>query len=243
MPSASQVYGIDQRWKQIQALDYQVPAQIQALMLKELIALITRGSQWVLRQRRNSLDITGCVNTYKPKIDQTVSSVDQLQQTIPPADRWNRMHQQFTEAGVPALLSAYTAASAGLYWLLDITEAATALQRPLSEVSAVYFRLGECLELPWLDQQIRTYPANTHWQALARNSYRDGLDIQQRALTISVLSDEQASATAQSAIDAWMARNQGFVSRWQSLLADMQRAPLIDCAAFSVAINVLREAS
>ncbi|MEH6473326.1 MAG: NAD-glutamate dehydrogenase, partial [Halopseudomonas sp.] len=224
----------------IESLDYQVPAEIQRAMMKELIQLQTRASWWLLRRRRNDLNIQSCIDAYQHGIEQTVATLDRLQQSIPSQDRWQAKFQRYTEMGVPEQLSAYTAASEGLYWLLDIIEVAAELKREVSEVSPLYFKIGEHLNLPWLDRQIRTYQATSHWQALARNSYRDDLDAQQRALTISALRDSDP-AQPQAAIDAWLEKHRGFINRWQSVLSDMQSSPSVDCAIFTVAISVLFE--
>lgn len=240
---ARDIYGIDSRWRAIEALDNRVCAEIQAEMMKELSGLLTRASWWLLRRRRNELDITRCIDDFSGSIEQTVTSIEQLQQNIPSQDRWLARHQRYTEAGVPELLSAYTAASAGLYWLLDIIEVAAEINRDVGEVSPIYFELGERLNLPWLDRQIRTYQANNQWQALARNSYRDDLDVQQRALTISALRDLQPSDPPHATIDSWMETHGAFLRRWQSLREDIQSLPVVDCAIFTVAINVLFELS
>ncbi len=238
---ARDIYGIESRWQAIEALDNRVCAEIQAEMMKELSGLLTRASWWLLRRRRNELDFARCINDFRAGIERTVASIEQLQQTIPSQDRWLARHQRYTEAGVPELLSAYTAASTGLYWLLDIIEVAAEINRDVSEVSPIYFELGERLNLPWLDRQIRTYPASNHWQALARNGYRDDLDAQQRAVTINALRDLDSASPAASAIEGWLAQHRVFLHRWEKLLTNMQSSTAVDCAIFSVAINVLLE--
>ncbi len=217
------------------------PFNIQRAMMKELIQLQTRASWWLLRRRRNALSISACIADYQAGIEQTVATLARLQQCIPSQDRWQATFQRYTEVGVPEPLSAYTGASEGLYWLLDIIEAAAELGMEIADVSAVYFKLGEHLNLPWLDRQIRTSPATSHWQALARNSYRDDLDAQQRALTISALRDAKPGESPHATIAAWLEKHPAFIQRWQQVLADMQRSPSVDCAIFTVAINVLFE--
>src|SRR3990167_8965257 len=43
-------------WKQIEALDYQVPAELQLQLMDELMRLGRRATRWFLRSRRNELD-------------------------------------------------------------------------------------------------------------------------------------------------------------------------------------------
>ncbi len=238
---AREIYAIEPRWQAIEALDNQIPVSIQEAMMSELTKLLTRASWWLLRRRRNHLDIQACIADYRAGIEQTVASIEQLQQAIPSQDRWLSRFQQYRDNGVPEMLAAYTAANEGLYWLLDIIEVARELKREVSEVAPVYFQLGEHLNLPWLDRQIRTYQSTSHWQALARNGYRDDLDAQQRAVTINALRDLDPSAPADSAIEGWLTRHEVFLHRWHNLLTNMQSSTTVDCAIFSVAINVLLE--
>ncbi|AZT85585.1 NAD-glutamate dehydrogenase [Marinobacter sp. NP-4(2019)] len=238
-----ELYGIDQRWNEIEALDNQIDSNIQLAMMRELRHLISRASWWLLSRRRHDLDLQTCVASYGPGITQTLADIQPLKQAIPSRDRWQQHFQRYTEAGVPELLAAQCAASNGLYCLLDIIEAATELGRELHDVAAVYFLLGEQLNLPWLDHQIRTFKANNHWQALARNSYRDDLDAQQRTLTLSALRHHGADETPATVVESWTEKYAPFVRRWQSLLGNIQSHPVTDCAIFTVAMNVLFEPS
>ncbi|HEY5717198.1 MAG TPA: NAD-glutamate dehydrogenase [Motiliproteus sp.] len=238
---AREVYGIEYRWQAIEALDNQVDAQVQLEMMQALAQLMTRATWWFLRRRRNELDIRACLADFRAGIEQTVATVELLQQAIPSQDRWLARFQHYHAAGVPELLAAYTAANEGLYWLLDIIEVASELDHQVAQVAPLYFRLGEQLNLPWLDRQIRTYPASSHWQALARNGYRDELDAQQRAITLSALRDLPPDTPSEQVIELWSQRHAAFLRRWQHLLTAMQASPSVDCALFSVAINVLFE--
>jgi glutamate dehydrogenase len=55
------------------------------------------------------------------------------------------------------------------------------------DVAKAYFAVGSALDLTWYLQQISNLPVENNWQALAREAFRDDIDWQQRAITISVL--------------------------------------------------------
>ena len=239
---AREVFDIKTRWEEIENLDYQISVETQEAMMGELTNLLRRASWWLLQHRRKDLNITTCINSYRPGIQQALFSIDQLQQIIPSQDRWLTKFKDFTDAGSPESLSLFTAAAEGLYWLLDIIEAAKELNSDLILVAQLYFQLGEQLELPWLDSQIRTFKAINQWQSLARDSYRDGLDAQQKMLTIQAARDAGPLTEDNTSLETWLQNHDRFISRWKSLLSDMRSTKTIDCATFTTAINVLREA-
>ncbi|WVM88817.1 NAD-glutamate dehydrogenase [Halopseudomonas pachastrellae] len=59
------------------------------------------------------------------------------------------------------------------------TRCLVSLKRPMqpgrmpSAWRRCFFALGSQLHLPWFSQQVNSLPVDNHWQALARESYRD----------------------------------------------------------------------
>src|SRR5690606_41922685 len=74
-----------------------------------------------------------------------------------------------------------------LYSSLGIIEAQEATGMPLKTVANLYYDLGDRLDLTWFANSIASLTPSSHWQALARESFREDLDWQQRALTTGVL--------------------------------------------------------
>ncbi len=66
---------------------------------------------------------------------------------------------------------------------MDIAQVADSEKTNLLLVAEIYFKLGDKLDLHWFLEQITHQPVTNHWQALARASYREELDWQQRALS------------------------------------------------------------
>ena len=139
-------------------------------------------------------------------------------------------------------MSAWCASAESRYWLMDMIEISRQLGQDLGSVAWVYFRLGESLNLTWLDRQMRAFRAIGHWQVLATIHYRDELDHQLRNLTLSVFSEPvEGDGTPVERLDAWRDDKQALLGRWQRMLSDMQSASDVDCAVFSVAHGMLRE--
>mgnify|MGYP000436332020 CR=1 FL=1 len=237
-----EIYDIESLWSEIESLDHQVSAEVQVEMMKDLMQLLTRGTQWLLRQHRDGLNLANCLETYKASLDQVVISAEQITSTIP-ANRMEGKYQRYIEAGMPERLSAFCSATESLYWLLDVIEVARDMDQDVAYVAKTYFSLGTSLNLVWLDLQIREFKAINHWQALAKNSYRIELDNQQRILTQSVLASGDEGASVEQRLETWQQDNNSLLERWHTTLRDIQNTKLIDCAIFSVALSVLLELS
>lgn len=239
---AREVFDIENHWQQIEALDNQVPAELQVMMMKDLVQLLARGTQWLLRHHRDGLDIQHCLDIYKPAIDQVVVSDKSIHKVIP-ADRLAEKYTRYTGAGVPGQLSAFCAASENIYWLLDVIDVARETDEAVEQVAKTYFGVGTSLNLIWLDLQIRQFSSVNHWQALAKNSYRIELDNQHRALTLKVLQSGEPASSVEQRLEHWQNNKSVQLERWHHTLRDIQNTKLIDCAIFSVALSVLLELS
>ncbi|WP_375057956.1 NAD-glutamate dehydrogenase [Zobellella sp. DQSA1] len=238
-----EVFQIAGHWDAVEALDGQVPVATQVGMMRDLLRLVKRGSYWVLRHRRHDLDLPACIEAYRDALADAVSGTERLS-LIVPADRWQEKFERYREQAVPEQLAAYCASAESQYWLLDIIEIARQREVGIVEVASVYFALGERLNLIWLDRQILAFPATNHWQALAASSYRNELDHQLQALTRRVFDlerDDQDAADVPALLERWFLRQQPLLERWQQTLSEIQRAKVIDCAVFSVALSVLLE--
>ena len=94
--------------------------------------------------------------------------------------------------------------------------------------------------LHWFLDQITKQPVANHWQALARASYREELDWQQRSLSQVVLNNcETAGCDVDTIIESWMNEHQVLLERWQHMLAEFKTSQTHDFAKFSVALREL----
>ena len=84
-------------------------------------------------------------------------------------------------------------------------------------------------------QQISNLPVENNWQALAREAFRDDIDWQQRAITISVLQMTDAGESIEARLALWLEQNHTMVERWRAMLVDLRAATGNDYAMYAVA--------
>ena len=143
-------------------------------------------------------------------------------------------------AGVPADLAARVSALDYLLPTLDIVEVAGETGRPIEEVAAVYFTLGERLELDWLRARIEALPRNDRWQTLARAALADDCARERAALTADVLRAAEPDAGPAVATAAWLAANRVGVERFLCVLDEIRAGTTPDLATLSVAMREAR---
>ena len=112
--------------------------------------------------------------------------------------------------------------SSYLYSALGIIEVHESAGVPLKTVANLYYTLGERLDLNWFAGAIADLKPTSHWQALARESFREDLDWQQRALTTGVLRMAEDYKQVDACVETWMSQHEVMVRRWKGMLAELK---------------------
>ena len=233
------VFHLEALWLEVEALDSVVSAHVQTAILIESRKLVERASVWLLRSRRQPLDVGAEVAHFTPGVTVLAEALPELMvgaDAEAMAGRVKRLRDQ----GVPADLAARIGALAPMSAALDIVEVAIGAGREVREVASVYFTLGARLELDWLRSEVTGLPVQTHWQALAKASLRDDLAIQHRGLAAGVLRLHGDGVGADELVDAWLEENETRVRRCLATFADLRAAGVLDIAMLSVAMRELR---
>jgi glutamate dehydrogenase len=106
----------------------------------------------------------------------------------------------------------------------------------VDDVAAVYFGLGEQLELDWLRDRIAALPRDDRWQTLARSALGDDYAQVRATLTAEVL--------RAGGLDRWLAHHREAVDRFLAVIDDIRSGPATpDLATLSVAMREARALS
>jgi glutamate dehydrogenase len=232
--SVMEIFGLRELWAQIEELDNQVPAASQMEMMLSLIRLIKRGTRWLLRNRRHQLAPTDCIAAYQP-------GLEQLRKAYPTMlrgraeDQFQVTFDNFVQAGVDPELAQSVASADHAYTALSIMQAANDTQVTLLDVARMYFLMGERLELDWFSGQILASKVDNEWQALARDTYLEDLEWQQRTLAIGALRHLCEDANLLKCVKKWEEKEQTLLLRWRQMLAELHASAAPDFAMFAVA--------
>ena len=228
-------------WENVEALDYRVDADIQLDMMHDLQHLIRRAARWFVRNRPASLDCEQERAHFAPHLEAITRNLGELL-CGEPCEAWHRAYSRYTDAGVPSRLAQVVAGSRTLYSALSIIEVAREQEVTVESAAQAFFGLGERLEMQWFSAQLNELGINSYWQALARDTFRDDLDTQQRALTASVLhSAKHDNKPVPERLAGWLEHNQPHVERWLAVLSELKSATNHDYAMYTVAVRELAD--
>ena len=228
------IFHLPHWFRQIEALDYQVSADVQLELMDELMRLGRRATRWFLRSRRNEQNAARDVAHFGPHLAALGLKLDELLEG-PTREGWQSRYQAYVAAGVPELLARMVAGTTHLYTLLPIIEASDVTGQNAADVAKAYFAVGSALDITWYLQQISALPVENNWQALAREAFRDDVDWQQRAITISVLQQGDGSQDVETRLELWMEQHEGMIERWRAMLVELRAASGTDYAMYAVA--------
>ncbi|MAL98533.1 MAG: NAD-glutamate dehydrogenase [Alteromonadaceae bacterium] len=240
---AREIYRMSYWWEQIEALDYEVPATLQVSMMGDLMRLIRRSTRWLLRNRRNELTIREQIERFSGSLGEFVEKLPEFVGESASV-RLDERARELVEQGVPETLARTVAGSNHLYVALGIIEAQENAGVEMAQVANLYFAVGERLHLDWFGQAITALTPTSHWQALARESFREDLDWQQRALTVGVLAFAKSanidtSGGLEKCMKEWARQHRSLIDRWKSMLTELRAHPDPEFSMFSVALREL----
>ncbi|EJM23317.1 NAD-glutamate dehydrogenase [Pseudomonas sp. GM25] len=234
------IFHLPHWFRQIEALDYQVSADVQLELMDELMRLGRRATRWFLRARRNEQNAARDVAHFGPHLKELGLKLDELL-SGEIRENWQERYQAYVAAGVPELLARMVAGTTHLYTLLPIIEAADVTGQDPAEVAKAYFAVGSALDITWYISQISALPVENNWQALAREAFRDDVDWQQRAITIAVLQAGGGDSDVETRLALWMKQNDAMIERWRAMLVEIRAASGTDYAMYAVANRELND--
>ena len=236
---ASEIFQMRDTWLSISDLDNKIPSNVQTEMLYQLRRTVRRATRWFLRHRTKAQTIEQSIEAFAPTF---ADLSENLNKYIVKAesDRIESAREELTQSGVPVEIAQRIVSLSSLFSVMDLTQIAQNSNRKIDMVSHTYFKLGAQMGLHWFLDQITNQPVSNHWQALARASYREELDWQQRTLSEVVLNSfEGDSSDVDGQIEQWMDSQDLLLQRWKQMLTEFKTSQSHDFAKFSVALREL----
>jgi len=154
-------------------------------------------------------------------------------------DEWDTEFNYLVGLGLPVTIASYVAMPASLYTGLGMVEVAIQSGASPKVATETYFILGEKINLRWFAAQVSDLPVANYWQAMARETYMDDVEAQVRTIALSIIRLAGDAMDINATVNAWMNHHGVLIARWRGMISELQSAPGVDFAMFSVALREL----
>jgi glutamate dehydrogenase len=231
-------FALREVWEAIEALDGQVPAEVQITMLNEGNRLIDRGVAWILTHAPRPIDMGKLKTMLAPAIDLLRNHRDRFMAPDALA-LFEFRADEYINAGMPEDLAHKVAGMILLVAAGDIATIAIRIGSTVERVAQFYFRVSARFGLGWLRATADNLPDSGPWQRMAIDAVIDDLYVHQGQLTANIVQNSGAMAP-EEALAVWSEQRKQAVTRVERLLGEMRTIGSVDLATLVVAGNHLR---
>ena len=231
--SARKIFGTAGYRREIEALDNQVPSNLQIEMNIEAGWLIERATRWLLQNQKRPLNIENIIERYSSGV-QTI--MDNMLSVITPQHRAaiDSTITKYVEAGVEEELATRCATMRAIYPGLDIVKVASNANKDVLDTARIYFEVGHELKLFWLREQVSSLQGD-YWQQLAVDGVRSDLFRYQRMITAEAISNSDADHDEM--LPAWQREHEADIARASKVVAEIRDASQLNLAMITVAMR------
>ncbi|HEY0160426.1 MAG TPA: NAD-glutamate dehydrogenase [Thermoanaerobaculia bacterium] len=225
-------------WRDIEALDNKLPAEVQLDMMIAVARLLERAILWLLRSGYERLDIAALVGEFRPRIE---AIQNRLVDVLPAAllGRVRVRQAELTEDGIPEELAKRVASLDVMTSAMDIIRIArTDAAHGVEDVARVYFGVGERFTLDRLRTASQNVAAETPWQKNALAALADDFFNYQSTLASRVIVETNGAGS--DPVETWLASRPRIVERVDQTMHDFRASTTVDLAMLSVASRQLR---
>ncbi|MDY6943359.1 MAG: NAD-glutamate dehydrogenase [Pseudomonadota bacterium] len=233
-----EVFQMSQLWDRIESLDSQVPAEVQLDMMGTTASLLEDVTRWFLGRPARIVDISQTVDTYAPGVCEYVRIAHELPGGAE-ADVMAARAEALEQTGVPEDLAREIAAVEIKRLALDVVETAAQTDLDVAQSGQVYFRLGDQLELTWLVNQVNQFGVTDPWLTRALSGLRYDFFNEYMNLALKVIQSSDETEGEQRVV-SWLQERPDAVSRFRSVLLEIQNLGTLDLAGLSVVVRELR---
>ncbi|GJF30086.1 NAD-glutamate dehydrogenase [Kitasatospora sp. NE20-6] len=237
--AARAVFGLEQLWDEVEALDTRVTARVQTKMRLHVRRLVERATRWMLNNRRQPLDIAGTIAFFHDRVNQVW---DSLPKPLRGEDAvwFESIHRELAAAGVPDDLATRIAGLSSAFPTLDIVGVADRSEADVMEVAELYYDLADRLQITHLLDRIIELPRTDRWSSMARAAIREDLFAAHSALTADVLACGPEGSSPEDRYQAWAELNGTLLTRARTTLDDIRGSDTYELSSLSVAMRVIR---
>ncbi len=233
-----EVFGLQQQWDAINALDYKIDAAVQYDMHQSVSDSLKSQVLWMLRNIDQPFNVSDLVDRFKLPFEK-LFGIKQNVLSKPAQSAFVERRDGLKSAGVGHDLATFVSAFEVLASGPDIIMVAEECGKSVDYVAGVHFALGDLLDFDWLRQRADRIALDDHWETLATRSILEDLADQQRHLVRQVCINA-GKKTVKQAMAAWEKEQATTLIRSGRLAEDLRSSGALSVAKLSFAARHLR---
>jgi glutamate dehydrogenase len=234
---SSRIFGSQRSEKLIESLSFKIPFTLQNELLHHIRHLLNLSTRWFLHRPGYNKNMEDTIAHFAER----VKKVEKMLPTLMVGQTKSyllSLADQFINAGINKDIAYHIAAFRVLYTALNVIDVSKCHGFDLEKTAHVYFNVGKEFNLVWFRDQIANDAREGHWNALARVTLRDELDILQKHITIMIMQNNKKEPHVDKLIQQWTATHKSIIVRWEEVLQLLHRSTIVDYTMFFI---VLRE--
>lgn len=236
-----ELYGLEEEWQRIDALEGKVPAMTQLKMLDALRRLCEHSCLWFLRHGKTPLRIEEQVKAFKPVIRQLIKELPGYM-TKSMKRHFNRRVRDWGKSGLNKKDAEHIALSQSLYALQDIAQTVLNTGKAPEAVMKLHFNVGEELNMELLHNKARTMPSKNYWERVANQAIIDSLYDYQKQASMQVIGYQngQAEFDVNNLLKKWHGQKEHELGTYKQMVKDLDAQQSVDHAMLNVVIGHLK---
>jgi glutamate dehydrogenase len=234
-----EIFGLEQLWADIEALDNKVSTEAQHAGYQEIRRLVDRATRWFVDVRFPISDVAAEIERFGPTLAQLSPRITALVRGAELADVESES-QRLAALGLPSDLAAHLAELLSTFLLLDVVEIANASAHSAAEIAELHFALSDQFYVDEMLTSVTGLPRDDRWSTLARAAMRHDVYAALSAITTSVLRTTDDALAPDARTAEWAAHNPERVERARTTVRAALDRDTVDLATLSVALRVMR---
>ncbi|MDD3371591.1 MAG: NAD-glutamate dehydrogenase [Alphaproteobacteria bacterium] len=231
---ARESLGVADLWGQIEGQDNKIPASTQVAMLISIRAALTQAIGRLLPNREALARLDDNIKAYKGGVEK-LKGWFVRQQEAPAGKAVSAF------VGAPRELEAGLVRLPGLISALDLIGIASKNKTPMADLAAIFFGLGERLEIDWLCRSAAEGAQNL-WQREVVGMVCEKLAAHRRRLTAQLAS--RKARESKQKLSVWMSQNADKLKHYDSIVSRCRATEgAVDLAMLLLADERLSELS
>ncbi len=233
-------FDLRQTWEEIENVNADVAAHIQAQMFMAANGLLERSILWLLRNRPAG-QLTPLVTKFS-KIAKELSKI--LPQVLAKASResYERKSERYILNNVPRELANKLSAIDPIASAFDIAEISGESQFDIKTIAKIYFAISTRFSLKWLRTKLSEMPADNYWQKLSIKTTQEDLYSYQMKLAQNIIEYDckKVEKCELDALENWIKSVDVLMERYDNFISALKSHPSPDMSMFVVALNRLK---